>query len=51
MFKAAVNYPAGFFFVGGFLAVALGVLLVLKGRGSEKVAAATTAPTDYDKIG
>jgi hypothetical protein len=51
MFKPAVNYTAGFFFVGGVLAAVLGVLLVLKGRRSGKVATATTAPTDYDDVG
>jgi hypothetical protein len=50
MFKAAANYTAGFFFVGGVLAAALGILLVLKGLGSGKVARATTTPTDYDNI-
>jgi hypothetical protein len=49
MFKSAVNYTVGFFFVGGVLAAALGLLVVLKGRGSG-VAAAPAKPTEYDSI-
>jgi hypothetical protein len=51
MFKSAVNYTVGFFFVGGVLAAALGVLLVLKGRGAGTSATPPAKAAEYDSIG
>jgi hypothetical protein len=51
MFKSAVNYTVGFFFVGGVLAAALGILLVLMGRGAGTSATPPAKAAEYDSIG
>jgi hypothetical protein len=54
MWKGAVTYTIGFWFVGAVLAAALGVLVVIRGGsagGGGSTAAAAPKTSEYDNIG
>jgi hypothetical protein len=54
MWRGALNYTIGFWFVGGVLAAALGVLVVIRGGvagGGGSAPAAAPKTSEYDNIG